>query len=180
MAVIVFTSVILITAGSLNMGVKVKTRVESIQQVQDETRTLAEYISRSIEMAGNKEELKSTFSSYCDSVSNSCFALTLKNIDPKTSQPVITTIMPSVDGQNLIESVTDSNGLTSWRTLNSEKVRLTNLNFDRSVGQTYINVKLAFEEKGNPAIGSLQNSVVYNYLGKLIRYELQFTSIVGG
>lgn len=175
-AVVIFSSVTLMAAGSLNIGLKVKDKVTAITQVQDETRAITEQLTREIEYANNRSEFTTQISSLCGN-GRFCAALSIKNLDVKTGRWTEKTFMPSVDGQNLVEQVTDQDGATTSNIVNSERVKLAELLFYRQNDSPYVNIKIAFEEAG----GSNTNQKISlgdSYLGKVTRFEINTTAVM--
>ncbi len=170
-SVMIFVVAILMATGSLVVAQSIREKVEKMRLVQEESRSLAEFLGREIEGAQPTGI----------DVSNNGSSLTITKIDIETEELISETIMPSVDSQYMV-MVVEKGGSKTFQNVNSERTVLTKLQFSPvDTRLSYVNVEFGLEEaspsKASQGIGK-RVALLRSILGRPAAMEMHFTAIV--
>lgn len=175
-SVVVFTAVVLMSAGAVIMSASIRQRVLAMSEIQDEIRYTAEFISREIAGASQVEITKPTNTACNTGV---CDQIKITRVDETTSDIVEKIISPTADNR-AIQIISSKNGETSEpQIISSDKVFLRKLRFEltyTSGTKTSVSVSLAMEEASYSKLGNYDSSKLGNtgVLSRPTKMELRF------
>jgi len=185
-AIVIFVMAILMTAGALVVGQRIKEKVEKMRMVQEEGRALAEFIAREIQSAEPDGLIIKPMKNPQGGDYTYTSTLEITRIEAESNKLITEIIKPSIDN-NYLELGVEKEGQWIWQNVNSERTILRKLKFtpvgvittDPEYKVDYVNVELLLEEsQPGPIAQATPNLGMFKgLLGQPSQIELHFTAV---